>query len=475
MSPLNSYFLQGSPSEQRLVQDLINEQLRMYGQDVLYMPRRIIGENTIIKEVTVSKFDDSFRIESYLMNFDGFSGTDILSKFGVQSKDEINLIISKERYDDFISPWLKLWPPEELKLATRPQEGDLIYFPLDESLFEIKYVENKKPFYQLNNIYVYELRCERFEYEDEIIDIPQVDSTGSEVNESIKDLGNIYTIQMVGTAATSATASVDFASPDPELLSVQYIDLLNEGFGYTSAPKVNVSSPPSGGMQATAVAIMTGRSGLSGSFIQKIQVTNPGYGYTSPPTVSISGGGGQSGLATAVISDRVLGPINIISGGVGYSTTPTVSITPTFIPSSVGVSSNIRNATAEAILNTAGVVVAVRYNNAGAGYTFIPEVTFSDPTATSFGDYSYNEIVTGTKTGTRAYVKSWDADNRILKVSVVDGVFALGESIVGLAASYRVSSVKNNEFLDAYAQNIEIQEESNLIVEFSQKNPFGEF
>ena len=71
-----------------------------------------------------------------------------LQKFGVRSNDEINLVISKERYDDFIIPLLKLWPEGERKNALRPQEGDLIWFPLDESLFEIKYVEGKKPFYQ---------------------------------------------------------------------------------------------------------------------------------------------------------------------------------------------------------------------------------------------------------------------------------------------------------------------------------------
>ena len=476
MSPLNSYFLQGSPSEQRLVQDLINEQLKMYGQDVLYLPRKIIGENTIIKEITASRFDDSFRIEAYLMNSEGFSGNgDLLSKFGVRSNDEINLVISKERYDDFISPLLKLWPKDELKLATRPQEGDLIYFPLDESLFEIKYIEGKKPFYQLNNLYVYELRCERFEYEDEIIDVPEVDSAGAEVNESFKDIGNIYTIQMVGTGATTAVATVGFATTTPNSKSVQYIDLINEGYGYTSAPTITIFSAPAGGETATAVAIMTSRPSLSGSFIQKIQVTNPGYGYTIAPTVSISGGGGSSGIATAIISEGVLGAIGIVTGGVGYSTTPTVTITPIFIPSSVGVSSNINNAKAEAILNTQGSVVAVRYTNAGAGYTFTPTVSFSDPTAISFGDYQYNEVVTGTKTGTTAYVKSWDAENRILKVSIVDGTFALGESIVGAASSYRVLSVQTNEFLDAYAQNIEIEEESDIIIDFSQKNPFGEY
>ena len=455
MSPLNSYFLQGSPSEQRLIQDLINEQLKMYGQDVLYMPRRIIGENTVIKEVTASKFDDSFRIEAYLMNSEGFGGNgDLLSKFGVRSNDEINLIISKERYDDFISPLLKLWPATELKLATRPQEGDLIYFPLDESLFEIKYIEGKKPFYQLNNLYVYELRCERFEYEDEIIDVPEVDSIGLEVNESFKDIGNIYTIQMVGTNATVAVATVGFA---------------------TTTPTVTIFTAPIGGQTATAVAIMTSRSGLPNSFIEKIQVVNPGYGYTVPPTVVISGGEGQGGIATAIISGGVLGSIGIVTGGVGYSTTPTVTITPIFIPSGVGISSNINNAKVESILNTQGVVVAVRYTNAGAGYTFTPNITFSDPAAVSFGDYEYNEVVTGTKTGTTAYVKSWDATNRILKVSIVDGTFALGESIVGSASSYRILSVQNNEFLDAYAQNIEIQEESESIVEFSQRNPFGEY
>jgi hypothetical protein len=476
MSPLNSYFLQGSPSEQRLIQDLINEQLKMYGQDVLYMPRKIIGENTVIKEVTASKFDDSFRIEAYLMNFEGFSGNgDILSKFGVRSNDEINLVISKERYDDFISPLLKLWPESERKIAYRPQEGDLIWFPLDESLFEIKYVEGKKPFYQLNNLYVYELRCERFEYEDEIIDVPEVDATGIEINESIKDLGNIYNIQMVGTGATTAVATVGFATTNPNSKSVQYIDLINDGFGYSFVPTVSISTAPSGGLTATAVAIMTSRTSNQKLSIDRILVTNPGFGYTEPPTVTISGGGGGGGIATAVINTGVLGIVGLSSGGVGYTTTPQVTIQKIFIPTSTGISSNINNAQAEAVLNSEGVVVSVRYSNAGAGYTFTPTITFTDPTATTFGDYDYNEVVTGTRTGTTAYVRSWDAANRVLKVAIVDGNFAKGESIVGAAASYKVSTIQSNEFLDAYAENIEIELAADEILDFSQKNPFGEY
>jgi len=476
MSPLNSYFLQGSPSEQRLIQDLINEQLKMYGQDVLYMPRKIVGEKTVIKEVVASKFDDSFRIEAYLMNFEGFSGNgDLLTKFGVRSNDEINLVISKERYDDFISPLLKLWPETERKLAYRPQEGDLIWFPLDESLFEIKYVEGKKPFYQLNNLYVYELRCERFEYEDEIIDVPEVDPTGIEVNESIKDLGNIYTIQMVGTAATTAVATVGFATTNPNSKSVQYVDLINDGYGYTSAPIVSISTAPTGGLTATAVAIMTSRSSNQNLSIDRILIINPGFGYTESPVVTISGGGGFGGIATAVINTRVLGIVGLSSGGVGYTTIPQVTIQKIFIPSGVGISSNINNAQAEAILNSNGVVVSVRYSNAGAGYTFTPTVSFTNPTSTTFGDYDYNEVVTGARTGTTGYVRSWDATNRVLKVSIVDGTFAKGEAIVGAAASYKVSTIQTNEFLDFYAENVQIENAADNIIDFSQRNPFGEY
>lgn len=462
MSPLNSYFLQGSPSEQRLIQDLINEQLKMYGQDVLYMPRKIVGENTVIKEITASKFDDSYRIEAYLMNFDGFSGNgDLLTKFGVRSNDEITLVISKERYDDFLLPIIKLFPESERKSAARPQEGDLIWFPLDESLFEIKYVEGKKPFYQLNNLYVYELRCERFEYEDEIIDISQVDSEGAEVNEALRDYGNTYNIQLVGSGATTAVATVGLATTSPSSSSVQFIDLINDG-SYDFTPTVSISTAPSGGSNATAVAIMTSRPSNQTLGIDKIIVTNAGFGYTLPPTVTISGGNGSGGIATAVIATGSLGIIGISSGGVGYTTTPQVFF-------STG------NASAEAIISAAGEVTAVRYVNAGSGYTEAPTISFTDPGSTTFGDYTYNEVVTGTRTGTTGYVRDWNASTRVLKLAIVDGTFARGESIVGAAASYKVSTVNSNEFLDDYASNDDIENEADQILDFSQKNPFGEF
>ena len=143
--PLSPYFLQGSTSEQRLIQDLINEQLKFYGQDIVYLPRKVVNKKTIMKEVVSSTFDDAYRMEAYLLNYEGFEGNgDILSKFGVQTTDAVTFVISKEKYEDFISPLLN--DDADVQLATRPQEGDLIYFPLDNTMFEIKYVEAKNHF-----------------------------------------------------------------------------------------------------------------------------------------------------------------------------------------------------------------------------------------------------------------------------------------------------------------------------------------
>ena len=150
---LNPYFLQGSPSEQNLVQDLINEQLKIYGVDVYYIPRRYIAKNTVIREVVESQFDSAYPIEAYVDSYEGYGGQGtLLSKFGIQNVDDLTLIISRERYENYITPLIKDVP--NIELSTRPKEGDLIYFPLGDRLFEIKYVEHEQPFYQLKKTYV---------------------------------------------------------------------------------------------------------------------------------------------------------------------------------------------------------------------------------------------------------------------------------------------------------------------------------
>ena len=465
MSPLNPFFLQGSSGEQRLVQDLINEQLRMYGQDVVYLPRKIINKKTVIKEIVASKFDDSFRIEAYLMNYQGFGGQgDILSKFGVQTTDQLTLIISKERYEDFVSPFLI--GDQQIQLGTRPEEGDLVYLPLDNTIFEIKYVEGKAPFYQLNNLYVYELRCEVFDYASDDI----IDTSLSEVDESVDDFGYITTINMVGTSATSASASVNLSIPTGK--SVSSIDLINDGTGYLSTPVVSISTSPNG-VSATAVAIMTHRSGQTGDSIDRILIINPGYGYTIQPSVTIKANSGSGAIATAIISTGSLSQIQINDNGFEYSSAPVVSISTAPYGGT--------NASAEAFINSDGEVTSIGYINAGAGYTAVPAITFTTPSSNSFGNYKFNEIVRGVSTGTTAYVSKWDSNDRKLEVKVTSGSFALGEIVVGLGttsgynASYKILSIDRDDLYDPYAENIPIENESDNLLDFSERNPFGDY
>ena len=167
---LNPFFLQGSKTEQFLLQDVINEQLKIYGIDVYYLPRKIFKTDNIIREVQSSKFDDSFILEAYLNNYEGYNpNSDLMTKFGLRLTNEVSLTISRERFEEFVTPFLEglssgikeglITDYTFEDLISRPKEGDLIYFPLGERLFEIKRVESEKPFYQLVKNYVYELCC----------------------------------------------------------------------------------------------------------------------------------------------------------------------------------------------------------------------------------------------------------------------------------------------------------------------------
>ena len=764
--PLSPFFLNGSPSEQRLVQDLVNEHLTLFGQDVLYLPRRIVNENTVIREITASKFDDSFRLEAYLVNTDGFgTPSDVLTKFGVSAQDEITLVVSKERYDDFISPFIKLFPEGERKNANTPNEGDLIYLPLDNTLFEIKYIERKVPFYQVNELFMYEFRCEIYQPEDEVIDLPDglTDVNGEDIDEQMITAGQVITLVMESEKTQNAEATVSLASTITGVKSVQYIKLFDdgnylgtptvtvhkptggngasgtctiaeggissvsitnsgsnylkvptvsfsppnkltssqikfgnnslhhssitdvdganfhfatnvdsrdsgdgrlslsfwlyptkfdpavnggtvmwtdrfkiyyretgniifasgsgsienttqltlnswnfirveqygsdatisvngtasntlgtanpimffagdnlklgadtagagliptqtasyegyldhitlnltgdnalrgsvssqvpstttsqetdvetsttasfirkldnehpivnatidanrvvtalsiadEGWGYTSIPIMTIA-PPVVGSQATAVAIMTSRSGLQNQAVDKILLTNPGTGYTTPPQVVFTGGSPVNNgvaIATAIISEAVLGPVAITTGGQGYNFTPTVGITSVWIQQSNETAELLWNAKADAVVSSSGTITQIRYSNAGAGYTSTPAtVAISSVTSNSFGEFELEESVRGVSTGTSAYVAAWDTENQILKVTIPTGDFAVGEVIVGAGASYRIAEIESSVDGDRdYAQNETIEFEADQIIDFSERNPFGEF
>jgi hypothetical protein len=454
---LNPYFLNGSKNEQGLVQNLVNELIRMAGVDVVYLPRKFIDEKTVIKELLVSKFNSGFSIEAYVLTYDGFGGQgDILSKFGVRSTDEITFVVSKERYEQIIVPFIKNNP--DIKLTSRPQEGDLIYFPIDNALFEVKYVEVKKPFYQLNNLYSYQLKCELFEYEDEVID------TGiEEVDKSVKNFGYTQTLQMVSSTATNAEISVSLASSTNQK-SVYYIDIINGGYGFKSTPTVKIQKAPSDGQTATAVATLKVKG--NDSTIDKILITNPGYGYTIVPKVEVISNSGSGFIGTCLIGTGVLGSIDIESPGSNYSSAPIVGI---------GTSSCDIGAEAISVITTSGIVTSIRYINAGTGYTVAPIVTIEGSTGITTGTYKFNDVVFGDVTNTKAYVKDWNYETRVLKVSIIDGSFSSGESIVGAGVSYKIYSIEEDDLYDAYASNKDIETEADAILDFSEKNPFGEF
>jgi hypothetical protein len=471
---LNPFFLQGSSSEQGLIQDLINEQLRMYGVEVYYLPRKYVTEKTVLKEVIESVFDIAYPLEAYLENFEGYGdNATILSKFGIQSNQEISLIISQERFKLYISPLMKNEP--NVKLSSRPKEGDLIYFPLGDRLFEIKFVEHEKPFYQLQKNYVYQLKCELFRYEDEVIDvgIDDIDDLLNGGNDDGLDQDGISTIigptqslTLVGLGVT-ATASTGLVNG-----GIRFITVNNRGGGYTSTPRVGLSSAPTGGMTGIATAVMIGgivvctdNVNPAAQSVQSVNIVNPGYGYTIAPKVRFIGGGGSGAAATATIGDGVVGIITVAGGGSGYTTPPTITFH----------GAPMVSAAATAVVSAAGTITEIRITNAGLGYTAAPTITIGAPATNSVGTFEFNETVTGSISGTTAKVRSWNSITNILNVSTVSGEFVVGENIVGSSsgASYPLRTVDVDTTNDGYSANDEIEIEADKIIDFSESNPFG--
>ena len=464
---LNPFFLQGTSSEQRLVQDLVNEQLQMFGTEVTYIPRKFVNTTSIIQEVQSSKFDDNFAIEAYVNTYDGYSGAgDVLTKFGMSLRDEVTLTISKERFEDFIAPFMN--STDDILLASRPREGDLVYFPLGQRLFEIKFVEHEDPFYQLGKNYVYQLKCELFEYEDEVIDT-SIDAIDTQVEED----GYISTLQLVGIGRTaSATCSIDTGY-------IREIFLNNDGSGFTGVPVVSISTSPSGqvGDNATAVAFTTERAGVRS--VEKILMTNAGANYTSPPVISITGGGGVGAAATCSIEKNYKGVIRFVvtDGGIGYGTAPTITVAqPGAGTTAVGIASMT-------VSGTSKELTSINISNPGIGYSQAPTVTVANPeTISGIGTYLYNEIVQGMRSGTQARVKNWDADTKILKISHV-GIgttttgFFPGEDIKGLdsGALYSVSAYDKEDTNDKYNEGDIFETEADSILDFTESNPFGTY
>jgi len=188
--PTNVYFDTGTRPEQSLYEDLIIEQLRIYGQDVYYIPRKMAGTDNIFGEDISSSFEDAYLIEMYVDNVDGYEGEkELMSKFGLDIQDDATFTVARRRWEQFISI------DNNIIESSRPNEGDLVYWPKGNKLFEITFVDHDDPFYQVHNLPTYKLKCKTFEYASEVIDTGIAELDAIETNNSLDQMQHQLTLE----------------------------------------------------------------------------------------------------------------------------------------------------------------------------------------------------------------------------------------------------------------------------------------
>ncbi len=194
--PTNVYFDTGTRPEQTLYEDLMIEQLKIYGQDVFYIPRTLVKEDNLFGEDTLSKFGDAYLIEMYFENVEGYEGEkEIMSKFGLQMNEDVTFVVSRRRFEQLVSH------DSNLIVKTRPNEGDLVYFPKVKKIFEITFVDHDDPFYQVHNVPAFKLKCKTFEYSSEDLDTGITEIDAIETANSLDQL--VYQITMEQSSTTT--------------------------------------------------------------------------------------------------------------------------------------------------------------------------------------------------------------------------------------------------------------------------------
>ena len=194
--PTNVYFDTGTRPEQHLYEDLMIEQLKIYGQDVFYIPRTLVKEDNLFGEDTLSKFGDAYLIEMYFENVEGYEGEkEIMSKFGLQMNEDVTFVVARRRFEQLVSH------DSNLIVKTRPNEGDLVYFPKVKKIFEITFVDHDDPFYQVHNVPAFKLKCKTFEYSSEDLDTGITEIDAIETDNSLDQL--VYQITMEQSSSTT--------------------------------------------------------------------------------------------------------------------------------------------------------------------------------------------------------------------------------------------------------------------------------
>ena len=279
-SPYFPTYYAGHSGEQGLIQDLVDEQIKLFGTDIYYIPKIVLADSTL-DEVRYTKYQEQFQVEMLLQNVMGFGdNAEFISKFGLRITDEIIFRVSTRRWDEEVADH-----NPTLTVDSRPNEGDLLYFPLTQDIYEIKFVGKEEPFYQFGKIQFYAITAEIYEVGQDDFDtgIAEIDAVEQLFDNAIK------LVMDPGGAG-------DFTVGE-EVVGDEFL--------------------------AKATSAITGDA-VSGATISD---GGAHYKVATPPTVTITGGGGAGATATATVSaSGIVNAITITAGGSGYTSAPTVTI-----------------------------------------------------------------------------------------------------------------------------------------------------
>ena len=413
----------GNDSEKRLHEDLIIEGLKIYGFDCYYLPRTLVNRDLILGEDTLSKFDDSYLLEMYMETTEGFAGSqELISKFGLEIREDTTFVISKRRFNEQVDSF------HTLIADGRPNEGDIIYMPLMNSFFEIQFVEDQEPFFQLGQLPVYKLRVTRWEYSSERLDTGIADIDNAETTYSLDQTLYQSTLE-------SGTFGAVLGSPVVTGDQVTSIPVISGGEEYVTAPTVTISAP-SATINATASANLTGNT------ITSFTINNVGRGYSSDPTITVVY------VATDSTTKTNTDSVSTLLNGQLSSITPDAALNDVLSVTSVTVASpgGAVTATGQAVL-TNGVVTSIRILVDGSSYLGLsPTVSLS---------------------------ANLDATGSLL----LENDSASGEVNYFINEDYNIQTQANT-----YADNIDLDNEAGFdtasvaddILDFTERNPFGE-
>jgi hypothetical protein len=423
---VNHYFQNGNgignTNEKRLYEDLIIEGLKIYGKDVYYLPRTLVNRDLILGEDTASKFDDSYLLEMYMETTEGFAGEqEIINKFGLEIREDTTFVVAKRRWQDAVDS------VHTMIVEGRPNEGDIIYMPLMNSFFEIQFVEDQEPFFQLGNLPVYKLRCTRWEYSSEQLNTG-IDAIDEKETQYSLDQG------LYQSSLESGTFGAVLGSPVVTGDQVTSIPIVSGGEGYITAPTLTISAP-SDTINATATGNLTGNT------LSSFTITNVGRGYSIVPTITVVY------VATDTTTKTNEDSLAILTNGQLTSITPDAAMTDVASITSVTVSSPGGAVTASASATlTNGVVTSISIDVDGSSYLGLsPTVTISE-----------NTDATG---------------SLLLENDSADG-----------QVNYFINEDYDIQTQSPYADNLDLDTEAGFdtastaddILDFTERNPFGD-